>query len=168
MGPQLSDIPAGKTIFIDANIFLYEIFNHPVFGENSHRVLKDVENGHQLGLTSTLVLDEVLYKMMLMEASNKFHISSKDSSSYLKRNPQKITALTASWKYIQKIQRIDNLKIEGISPEIFEMSIEIAKTNMLLTHDASHLAVMRFKGLSDIATNDSDFERIEGVKVWRP
>ena len=127
-----------------------------------------MENGHLLGLTSTLVLDEVLYKMMLMEASNRFHVSLKDSSSYLKRNPQEINALTTTWKYIQKIQRIDNLKIVGISPEIFEMSIEIAKTNMLLTHDASHLAVMRFTGLSDIATNDSDFGRVEGVKVWRP
>ena len=168
MGPQLSAIPKGKTIFIDANIFLYEIFDHPIFGENSHRIFKDVENGHLQGLTSTLVLDEVFYKMMLMEASNKFHIPLKDASSYLKRNYHRITVLTDSRKNIQKIQRINNLEIKGISPEIFEMSTEIAETNMLLPHDASHLAVMRFTGLSDIATNDSDFERVAGIRVWRP
>ncbi len=71
----LSRISTGKTVFIDANIFLYEIFDHPNFGEGSYRILKDIENGAIKGVTSTLVLDEVLHKMILTETSEKFHIS---------------------------------------------------------------------------------------------
>ncbi len=55
-------IPAGKTVFLDANIFLYEVFDHPNFGDGSYRILKDVEEGILNGVTSTLVLDEVLFK----------------------------------------------------------------------------------------------------------
>jgi len=72
----LSTIPTGKRVFIDANIFLYEIFDHPKF--------------------------------------------------------------------------------------------DIAKANMLLTHDALHIAVMKYESISDIASNDNDFERIEGITIWKP
>lgn len=161
-------IPAGKTVFLDANIFLYEVFDHPNFGDGSYRILKDVEEGILNGVTSTLVLDEVLFKMILMEASNKFQISLKDTASFLKKNPKKIPLLENSWKDIQRIQRIENLTIEGITPKIFESSVEIAKTNMLLMHDASHLAVMQSIGVIDIATNDAELDRIKGIKVWRP
>ena len=35
----------------------------------------------------------------------------------------------------------------------------------ILSNDATHLATMKTHGISDIATNDPDFERAEGVKV---
>lgn len=164
----LSIIPTGKRVFIDANIFLYEVFDHPKFGESAYRILKDVENGAIKGVTSTLVLDEVLHKMILSEASNKFHISIKDAVSFLKKNHKEIPLLGASWKDIDRIQEIENLTIYGISPDVFKSSINVAKANMLLAHDAMHLAVMKYESISDIATNDSDFERIEGITVWRP
>ena len=86
------------------------------------------------GITSTLILDEVLYKMMLMEASNMNQISLREAPSFLKR-------------FLEKI---------------------IARTDKLLPHDASHLAVMESAGVKDIASNDSDFGRVKGIKVWQP
>ncbi len=163
----LSIIPTGKRVFIDANIFLYEVFDHPKFGESAYRILKDVENGAIEGVTSTLVLDEVLHKMILIEASDKFQISIKETVSFLKKNHKEIPLLEASWKDIDRIQEIENLTVRGISPDVFKSSINVAKANMLLTHDALHIAVMKYESISDIATNDSDFERIEGITVWR-
>ena len=83
MGSKLSSIPAGTLLFIDANVFshenlslgidfhlqcmsqrimrvLYAIFDHANFGEGSYRILKDVEDNSLRGISSTLVLDEVL------------------------------------------------------------------------------------------------------------
>jgi len=34
MGLKLSELPANEEIFIDANIFLYSAFKHPVLGNN--------------------------------------------------------------------------------------------------------------------------------------
>jgi len=168
MGSKLSSIPAGTLLFIDANVFLYAIFDHANFGEGSYRILKDVEDNSLRGISSTLVLDEVLYKMMLMEASNMNQISLREAPSFLKRFPEKITKLEKSWSHIQKIQKIENIVIKGITPEIFEKSVHIARTNKLLPHDASHLAVMESAGVKDIASNDSDFGKVKGIKVWQP
>lgn len=167
-GLSLSIIPTGKKVFIDANIFLYEVFDHPKFGENAYRILKDVESGVITGITSTMVLDEVLHKMILFEASYKFHISTKDTVLFLKKNPNEIPLLTNSWKDIDRIQEIENLSVCGISPAIFKSSINVAKENMLLAHDALHIAVMKYEAISDIASNDGDFERIEGITLWKP
>lgn len=165
---RLSIIPAGKRVFIDSNIFLYEVFDHPKFGESAYRILKDVEKGAIKGVTSTLVLDEVPHKMILIEASKKFYISIKDTVSFLKKNPKEIPLLDSSWKNIDRIQEIENLTVRGISPDVFKSSIIVAKANMLLAHDALHIAVMKYESISDIASNDSDFERIEGITIWKP
>jgi predicted nucleic acid-binding protein len=164
----LSRIPTGKKVFIDANIFLYEVFNHPKFGENAYRILKDVENGVIKGITSTLVLDEVLHKMILIEVSEKFNFPMKDTVPFLKKNPKEIPLLDSSWKDIDRIQEIENLTVVGISPDVFKNSINIAKKNMLLAHDAQHVAVMKYESISNIASNDGDFERVEGITVWKP
>ena len=164
----LSTIPTGKRVFVDANIFLYEIFDHPKFGESAYRILKDVENGVIKGVTSTLVLDEVLHKMILMETSDKFNISIKDTVSFLKKNPKEIPLLSNSWKDIDRIQEIENLTVCGISPDVFKNSIIVAKSNLLLMHDALHIAVMKYEAISDIASNDNDFERIEDITIWKP
>jgi len=164
----MSIIPVGRRVFIDSNIFLYEVFDHPKFGESAYRILKDVENGSIEGVTSTLVLDEVLHKMILIEASDKFQISIKETVPFLKKNHKEIPLLEASWKDIDRIQKIENLTVCGISPDVFKSSINVAKTNMLLAHDALHIAVMKYESIADIATNDNDFERIEGVTVWKP
>lgn len=43
-----------------------------------------------------------------------------------------------------------------------------AKKYFLLSNDATHVATMKVHGIRDIATNDQDFERAEGIKVWKP
>jgi predicted nucleic acid-binding protein len=35
-----------------------------------------------------------------------------------------------------------------------------------LTNDAINAATMEINKINSIATNDRDFERVEGVKVW--
>ena len=42
------------------------------------------------------------------------------------------------------------------------------KDYALLTNDAFHVATMKGHGITNIATNDSDFERVEWIKVWKP
>jgi len=69
---KLSSIPSGTSVFIDANIFLFDIFEDTDFGDASYDFIKKIESSDIKGYTSTLVLDEVLFKMILMEATNKF------------------------------------------------------------------------------------------------
>ena len=46
------------------------------------------------------------FKMLIMEASNKFDINVGGASRYLKENPDKIPTLEKSWENIDKISSI--------------------------------------------------------------
>ncbi len=45
---------------------------------------------------------------------------------------------------------------------------ELAKKYQLLPRDATHLGIMRRNMITNIATSDSDFQRIEDLQVWKP
>jgi len=60
-------------------------------------------------------------------------------------------------------------KIEsGINEEDFEVALSYSKKYGLLSNDAIHVATMTQRGITNIATNDPDFERVEGLTVWKP
>jgi len=44
----------------------------------------------------------------------------------------------------------------------------LAKKYQLLPRDATHLGIMRKNLVKNIATNDSDFKKVEDVIVWMP
>ncbi len=41
-------------------------------------------------------------------------------------------------------------------------------SKVLLPNDAIHVATMKRHGITSIATNDPDFERVGWLKVWKP
>lgn len=47
-------------------------------------------------------------------------------------------------------------------------SRELRRRYLLMTNDSLNLYVMKSNQLSDIATNDGDFERVEGIQVRKP
>lgn len=48
-----------------------------------------------------------------------------------------------------------------------EVTMLMEKYN-LLPNDALHLATMKRYGITNIATNDGDFERVPWLNVWKP
>ncbi len=47
-------------IYIDANVFIYAIENHPEYGEACKRILLDIEKGRLKACASILVLVEII------------------------------------------------------------------------------------------------------------
>ena len=50
---------------------------------------------------------------------------------------------------------------------IFE-SRALREAYYLLTNDSLNLYIMKVNGIRDIATNDSDFEQVDWITVWKP
>jgi predicted nucleic acid-binding protein len=44
----------------------------------------------------------------------------------------------------------------------------ICQAHGLLTNDALIVAVMQRHGITHLATNDDDFDRVPGITVWKP
>ena len=165
---MLSDVESGTEIFIDANIFLYDILGHWKYGEVCKTFLENLNRGKYCGLTSVLVCNEVFHRTMIAEVVEKYELEPKSVVSYLKKNWDIIKGLNKAWNAVEIIKRVENLKIVEIDMDIFDTALDYSKKYCLLSNDAIHVATMKKYGVTNIATNDGDFERVEWVKVWNP
>jgi predicted nucleic acid-binding protein len=64
-----ADIPAGATVFLDANTFVYYFVPHPVFGPACSDLLERIEQGKVQGITSAQVLSDVAHRLRIFEAA---------------------------------------------------------------------------------------------------
>jgi predicted nucleic acid-binding protein len=69
MPNALDAFDLADTIFLDANILLFHAFADPRHGEAARRFLERVELAHVNVVTSVLVENEVLFKILLQEAA---------------------------------------------------------------------------------------------------
>lgn len=163
MGLNLADIPDRTEIYIDANILLFSAFKHPKYGDVCRDFLLRMEEN---ACTCDFTLNEVFHKLMIAEISKMFVVRPKDVVTFIKKNPTVISGLQAIWG---EMGLIAESKIHIISyGKLFPDFIETSKSYNLMATDAIIIEIMKRNGLKDIATNDSDFERIEGIKVWKP
>jgi len=163
MGLNLSDIPDRTVIYVDANIFLFSAFKHPLYGDVCKEFLLRMEG---YACTSDYSLNEIFHKLMIAETSKKFAIRPKEVIFFIKKNPTIISELKEIW---EEMELIAESKIQIISDgKLFPDFIETSKSYNLMATDAMIIEIMKRNGLKDIATNDGDFERIEGLTVWKP
>lgn len=162
---SLGDIPEGTGVFIDANIFL-----NVALGETAADVCKDflkkVHDGKLRGFASLVVLDEILFKLLQSEISSKFKIPLREAVGYTKRNPGCLTRLTKSWEAMENILSMNIAVLE--MPKELKPVMSNCKKYGLFTRDSLHVTVMEQNNIKDIATNDSDFERVDFLRVWKP
>jgi predicted nucleic acid-binding protein len=65
-------LPAGASVFLDANTLLYHFTAHPTHGDACTDLVERVERQELTGITSTTVLSEVAHRLMTIEASHQF------------------------------------------------------------------------------------------------
>lgn len=158
----------GKTVFIDANIFLTIIFEAPEAANPSVRFMEHIHNGDMYGATSVIVLNEIIHRLLIAEAVQKAPMSADSAISFLKSHPQYIRDASTVWGLVEDIRNIQNLKIYGISENTLAFSIDIMHQSGLLSNDALHIACMKENSINTIATYDRDFEKIPQIKVLKP
>ena len=140
----------------------------PKFLLPCHNFFVAIESGAYNGFTSTLVLNEVLHKLILAEAANTYGLRSEhDLANVLKQDPAKIRGLSQVWKTYSVIKDYPII-ICSCDEYVLDMAVNLSNKYGLLISDATHLAVMKSEGISNIATNDSDFQRLNEIDVYKP
>ena len=61
-----------------------------------------------------------------------------------------------------------NLDLRSVNAARLAAADDVPRETGLLTNDATTVALMRRHGLSDVATNDDDFDAVPGLTVWKP
>jgi len=161
---MLKEIPFGTKIFIDSNILIYHFLD---ISNSCTNFLERVEIGDIEAYTSTVVLAEVLHRLMIAEVVEKHNVKPKNALRLLKEKPEIIPMLEKGEKAIQRIPEF-NIKILPFPIEAVSQSRELRREYSLLTNDSLNLYIMKINQLSHIATNDADFERVKDTKVWKP
>lgn len=168
MKKSLDALLPNSKIFVDANIFLYSILGHPSLKPKCQKFLFNIENGVYKAVTSSLVFNEVLHKLMLAEAIRTYGLSSeRDALKLIKEKPELISNMSLVWENYYNLKKYP-ITIFSIDEGVMDNAVALSKKYGLLISDSVHTAIMKINGIDNIATNDSDFERIEGITVWKP
>lgn len=165
---NLRDFKGNGPIFIDAAIFLHHAFDtNPV----SVGFLSLIETSGIRACTSSLVLEEVSFKIVMQSASN--HLE-RVSVPLVKRLLQDVahrdavmSPLIHYMDYVGKLQETGMTFIDLKGADIRHAAL-LAKNHGLITADAAHLAVMARKSIVNVATDDLDFACLPGITVWSP
>ena len=165
---MLDEIKTGTTIFIDANIFLYEILDHWKYAESCNSFLEHINMGKYHAVMSVLVCNEVFHRVLIAEVVERYEIEPKSAVNYLKKNWEIVKELNKAGDAVLNINAIENLELVEIDGKMFGIALEYSKKYGLLSNDAVHLATMKRHGITNIATNDGDFERVEWLNIWKP
>jgi len=73
-----------------------------------------------------------------------------------------------SYELVNKIELIPNLEIISITKEIFSLAKSYMVKYNLMTNDAIIVATCNINGISNIGTNDGDFDRVDFLVRWNP
>ena len=163
----LHEIEAGSRVFIDANIFVYHFSDGSEFNKSCTDLLYRVETSQIHGFTSTGIIMEASHRLMMVEASSVLDVEIKNLPKYLKQHPDIVKQLA---KHLTVPQKISELNIEIIQTTLKNVvDSQLNKTKYgFLSNDALTLKIMEDVGIANIASNDSDFKRIEWLKFYLP
>jgi predicted nucleic acid-binding protein len=161
-----ADLAAGESVVLDANPLVYHFAPDPVLGQFCSQLLARVTNQEIRAFTSTHVLSEVAHHLMTLEAAQQFGWTSK-VVQHLKQQPTKIQKLS---KFRQSIFDVAQLPIQVLTvlPTWIAVAAGLSQQHGLLSNDALIVAVMQAHGLSNLASNDADFDRVPGLARYSP
>lgn len=161
---MLEDLPSGRRVFVDSNIFIYHFLD---ISDRCTAFLERIDYHEICGFTSTIVMAEVLHKLMIAEIAENYKMNRREVNQFIKRCPSVISELERCETAIRQISEFD-IEILPIMSGVVLESRNLRYEHKLMTNDSINLFLMKLTGLEDIASNDSDFDRVPWIKVWKP
>jgi predicted nucleic acid-binding protein len=160
-------IPAGASVFVDANIFVYAFGPDPVLGPPCDRLLDRIEQQDIQGFTSAHVLSDVAHRLMVLEACTTLGWPHAGIARRLRQHPAEVQQLN---RYRQSIDEIAVIGMQALSVTGGQVSraADVSRQYGLLSGDALVVVVMGDHSLTLLASYDADFDRVPGLTRYTP
>jgi predicted nucleic acid-binding protein len=159
----LPSVPDGTNLFLDANILIYGLSGQSA---ECRHLLEKCSREEVTGISMYEVINNATHRFMLMEVHARGLIS-KPKPSDLKGNCRVIRQLTDYWEKTVRLLNL-NLLLIGLDEPMIRAAEPERQSGCLLTNDSMIVACMRSWGIGALATNDTDFERVPGITVYKP
>lgn len=163
---KFADLPAGERVFLDANPLVHYFAPDPNLGPSCRALLARIQIQQIEALTSTHVLSEVAHHLMTLEAARRFNWTSR-IVTHLKQQPTRIQQLTGFRTAIDSIARL-HVQVLTVHPDWIATAARLSQQHGLLSNDALIVAIMQAHGLTHLASQDSDFDRVPGLTRYAP
>jgi len=160
-------IQAGLSFFMDANPLLYYFTAHPRFGTASQSLLDRIERQDVTGFTSAHILNEVVHRLMTIEACQRFGWPIRGIARRLRHHPAEVKQLDQARQAMDEITLI-GLQVLAVEKSHVSRACDISRQTGLLSSDAVLVAVMQANGLTHLASADPDFDRVPGITRYSP
>ncbi len=157
----------GDSVFLDANTLVYHYAADPNQGPPCHQLVNRIEHQDLLGFTSTHMLSEAAHRLMAIEAIKRFGWLHAGIARRLRANPADVQKLTDFRTAMEKVLT-SRIQIITIAPPLIVAGAIVSQQTGLLTNDALIVAVLQANGLTKLASNDSDFDRVPGLTRYAP
>ena len=156
-------LPGGTDLVLDANIFVYAFLGT---SQQCRDLLDRCAREDVYGFTTIEVVTEVCHRLMLAEAVASGTIT-KESVSALKGKHAPIRGLTQYWTMTAGMFAL-NIPIVNLNEARMRRSQNMRANHGLLTRDSLILAAADEYGIDALATNDSDFDHVSWVTIYKP
>jgi uncharacterized protein len=163
-GSSLDAVTPGTRLFLDSSIFLYVFAGSSV---ECRVLLRRCEEHLVSGVTSVIVMTEVCHRLMAIEAVSRGLMPPGGAGRKLRDRPDVVRQLTGYREYVERIPLM-GINVLALDVGLFIRAADVRAEAGLLTNDSIIVATMKDAGVTAIATADRDFERVEGIRVFRP
>jgi len=146
---------------------VYHFAADPQFGPPCTDLVKRIERKEVRGFVSTHVLSDVAHRLMTVEAILLFGWPVASIAQRLRRNHAEIAKLT---RFRQAVDEVSLLGIQFLPVTLPQVSAAAAISQQyeLLSGDALIVAVMQVHSLTNLASNDADFDRVPWLTRYGP
>lgn len=131
----------GVASYVDVNIFVYWLGNHPLFGETAYKWIKKIENAPRGEYTTSSL---TLYETLIIIAG----LTGKSLRD--KRLVEEV---------IDSMTHLKGLLIRPLKPEDLIQAVELMREYDIDYENSIHLAAALRKGAKEIVSNDKDFDK---------
>lgn len=164
MNLKLNTLPPDSDVFIDSNIFTYHLLGHKRYRDAVKDFLIKIESGIYYGYINEVVVSEVYHNFLRVKICDKYNVLPADFARFIKTNPETVSEVD-----LDKVTSILSMKNLELIHEIKIGMVEESMTRYnLLSADAIHVSSCKLHDVEYIATNDSDFERVDFLNLWMP
>jgi uncharacterized protein len=163
----IDGFPSGESCFIDANILGYASIELLPLTPRCRAFLQRVAAGDVFAFSSANAVADALFKTMTIEAVQRFVPSGARVLTYLQNHPEIIGRLSHYLAAAESLGKLP-LRLLPIDWEVIRAGARLSVEHNLLTNDAIIVALMRRHQLTHLVTNDDDFDRLPGLRVWKP
>ena len=160
----LEQIPSGNRVFIDAPVFIYHFTGASL---ECKTFLERCAAADLVALTSSVVMAEVLHRLLMIEAVAEGLVTPGNAVRKLRKRPELIRRLGRYQDQVESIPLM-SISIQPVDSGTLLRSARVRSQYGLLVNDSLVATSAIDHDATTLASNDRDFERVDELELFRP